>query len=71
MQFTKQAILMRRFKAEPGNTKGGSINVLLTSCLTGFGISCMTTDILCFSLQNRQIQTIQIGGQALVLPVNT
>jgi hypothetical protein len=28
-----------------------------------FGISCMTTDKICFYLQNRQIQTSQTGGQ--------
>ncbi len=28
-----------------------------------FGISFMTTDIFCFYLQNRQIQTSQAGGQ--------
>jgi hypothetical protein len=28
-----------------------------------FGISFMTTDIACFYLQNRQIQTSQTGGQ--------
>ncbi len=28
-----------------------------------FGISCMTTDNLCFYLQNRIIQTSQTGGQ--------
>ena len=28
-----------------------------------FGISCMPTDIFCFHLQNRLIQTSQTGGQ--------
>ncbi len=28
-----------------------------------FGISCMTTDNICFYLQNRLIQTSQTGGQ--------
>ncbi len=28
-----------------------------------FGISCMTTEIFCFCLQNRPIQTSQTGGQ--------
>jgi hypothetical protein len=28
-----------------------------------FGISCTTTDIFCFYLQNRLIQTSQTGGQ--------
>ncbi len=47
----------------PGNTKGGSITVQSTSCLTGFWISCMTTDNFCFYLQNGLIQTSQTGGQ--------
>jgi hypothetical protein len=46
----------------PGNTKGGSITVPLTSYLTGFGISCMITDNFCFYLQNRLIQTSPTGG---------
>jgi hypothetical protein len=33
---------------QTGNSKGGSITVPLTSCLTSFGISCMTTEIFCF-----------------------
>ncbi len=44
----------------PGNTKGGIIIVLLTSCLTG--LECMTTDDFCFYLKNRLIQTSQTGG---------
>ncbi len=46
-----------------GNTKGGSITVLLTSCLTGLESAVLTTDDFCFYLQNRQIQTSQTGGQ--------
>jgi len=38
---------------KPGNTKGGSVTVPLTSCLT--------TDDFCFYLQNRLIQTSQTG----------
>ncbi len=49
--------------ANPGNTRGGSITVPLTSCLTGFGNSCMTTDNFCFYLQNRLIWTSKTGGQ--------
>jgi hypothetical protein len=45
--------------AKPGNTKGGSIPVPLTSCLTGFGISCTTTDNFCFYFHYRLIQTSQ------------
>ncbi len=46
----------------PGNTKGGSITVLLTS-FDWIGISCITTYNFCFYLQNRPIQTSQTGGQ--------
>ncbi len=46
-----------------GNTKGGSMTVLLTSCFDWFGISCMITDNFCFYLQNRLTQTSQTRGQ--------
>jgi hypothetical protein len=49
-------------KLKGRNTKGGSITIPLTSSLTGFVISCMTTDNLSFYLQNRLIQTSQTGG---------
>ena len=42
-----------------GNTKGGSITVPLTSCLTGLEFA----DNFCFYLQNRLIQTSQRGCQ--------
>jgi hypothetical protein len=45
------------------NTKGGSIIVPLTSCLTGLGSAEKTTDIFCFYLQNRLIHTSPTGGQ--------
>jgi hypothetical protein len=47
----------------PGNTKGGSITVPLTSCLTGLESAVWQMTIFCFYLQNRLIQTSQIGGQ--------
>jgi hypothetical protein len=47
---------------QPENTKGGSITVPLTSCLTGLE-SPVNTDSFCFYSQNRQIQTSQTGGQ--------
>jgi hypothetical protein len=46
----------------PGNTKGGSITVLLTSCLTGLESAVRQLTIF-FYLQNRLIQTSQTGGQ--------
>jgi hypothetical protein len=42
-----------------GNTKGGSITVPLTSCLTGLE----SADNFWFYLQNRLIHTSQTGGQ--------
>jgi len=39
----------------------GEASLPLTSCLTAFGISCVTTDNL--FLQNRLIQNSQTGGQ--------
>ncbi len=46
----------------PGNTKMGSITVLLTSCLTGLEL-VVSTDNFCFYLQNRLSQTSQTAGQ--------
>ena len=46
-----------------GYTKGGSITVLLTSCLTGLESAVWQLAIFCFYLQNRLIQTSQTGGQ--------
>ncbi len=47
----------------PGNAKGGSITVLLTSCLTGLESAVWHLTSFCFHLQNRLIQTSQTGGQ--------
>jgi hypothetical protein len=46
-----------------GNTKGGSITVPLTSCLTGLESAVWQLTIFCFYLQNRLIPTSQRGGQ--------
>jgi hypothetical protein len=43
----------------PENTKGGSITVLLTSCLTGLESAVF----FCFYLQNKLVQTSQTRGQ--------
>ncbi len=48
---------------KPGNTKGGSITVPLTSCLTGLELAVSQLTIFAFYLQNRLIQTSQTGGQ--------
>jgi hypothetical protein len=48
--------------AKTGNTKGGSITVLLTSCLTGLesAVQLLTNF---YYLQNRLIHNSQTGGQ--------
>ncbi len=46
-----------------GNTKGGSITVPLTSCLTGLESAVWQLTFFCFYLQNRLIQYSQTGGQ--------
>ncbi len=46
-----------------GNTKGGSITVPLTSCLTILETAVWQLKYLCFDLQNPLIQTSQTGGQ--------
>jgi hypothetical protein len=50
-------------KVEAGNTKGGKYHCTIDLPFDWFGISCMTTDNFCFYLQNRLIQTSQIGDQ--------
>ncbi len=49
---------------KPGNTKGGSITVPLTSCLTGLEwVIGKLTIFVCFYLQNGLTQTSQTGGE--------
>ncbi len=48
------------------NTKGGSITVPLTSCLTGLELAVWQLTMFCFYLQNRLIQTSQTGGQSYI-----
>jgi len=47
---------------QTGDTKGGSITVPLTSCLTGLESAVWQLTNCCFYLQNRLIQTSQTGG---------
>ncbi len=47
---------------QPGNTKGG-YHCTIDLLFDWFGIGCMTTDNFCFYLQNKLIQTSEIGGQ--------
>ena len=46
-----------------GNTKGGSIAVPLTSCLTGLESVVLQQTFFCLYLRNRLIQTSQTGAQ--------
>ncbi len=46
-----------------GNTEGGTITVLLTSCLTGFESAVWQLTIFAFICKNRLIETSQTGGQ--------
>jgi hypothetical protein len=57
--FRHEAEISEIQKMKAGNTKGGSITVPLTSCLTGLELA----DNFCFYLQNRLFQTSQTGGQ--------
>ncbi len=57
--FIQQNTVINR----PGNTKGGSITVLLTSCLTGFESAVWQLTIFVFYLQNRLFQISQTGSQ--------
>ncbi len=52
-------------RSNAGNTKGGSITLPLTSCLTGLesAVWQQTTDNFYFYFQNRLIQSSQSGGQ--------
>ncbi len=40
-EFGRRNILKTDYLVDPGNTKGGSITVMLTSCLTGLGSSVL------------------------------
>jgi hypothetical protein len=51
------------FIVRAGNTKRGKYHSTTDLQFDWFGISCLTTDNICFYLQNRLIQTSQTGGQ--------
>jgi hypothetical protein len=55
-------VVFQKGRLEAGNTKGGSITVPLTSCLTGLESAVWLLTVF-FYLQNRLIQTSQTGGQ--------
>jgi hypothetical protein len=56
---------------KPGNTKGGSITVLLTSCFDWFGISCMTTDNFVFICQTDYSKPVkqEVNGTMILPPL--
>ncbi len=54
---------MDREKQKPGNTKGGSITVLLTSRLTGFGLVRFANNSKNCQLSYSRFLTSQTGGQ--------
>ncbi len=57
LQLLNSCLSVRNRSFKAGNTKGGSITVQLTSCLTGLETA------VSLDLQNRLIQTSQMGGQ--------
>jgi hypothetical protein len=46
-----------------GKLKGEVSHCTIDLLFDWFGISCMTTEVFCFYLQNRLILTSQTGGQ--------
>jgi hypothetical protein len=47
----------------PGNTKSGKYHCTVDLQFDWLGISCITTDNVCFDLQDRLIPTGKTGGQ--------
>jgi hypothetical protein len=58
-----QMIVVRVFYSSCREYWRGKYHCTVDLLFDWFGISCMTTDNFCFYLQNRLIQTSQIGGQ--------
>ncbi len=60
----------RLFKATPGNTKGGSITVPLTSCLTGLDWSVLqikTKIVSCHTADSKPVKQ-KVKGTVILLP---
>jgi len=53
----------KRYFHTPENTKGGFFHCTVDPLFDWSGFSYMTTDSICFYLQNRLIQISQTGGQ--------
>ncbi len=58
---------------KPGNTKGGSITVQLTSCLTGldFGLVCYANKnkIVCCHTADSKLVKQEVNGTVILLPL--
>jgi len=62
---------MRRVKLEPGNTKGGSITVPLTSCLTGLesGVCLQTIFVfICKTDYSKPVKQ-EVNGTVILPPL--
>jgi len=58
-------------KDKPGNTKGGSITVLLTSCLTGLDKSVLqikTKIVSCHIADSKPVKQ-EVNGTVILLPL--
>ncbi len=56
---------------EPGNTKGGSITVLLTSCLTGLGqyvLQMKTKIVSCHTADFKPVKQ-EVNGTVILFPL--
>jgi len=54
-----------------GNTKGGSVTVLLTSCLTGLDLSVLQIKTKIVSCQNADSKSVkqEVNGTVILPPV--
>ncbi len=58
-------------KAEPGNTKGGSITVLLTSCFTGLDLSVLqikTKIVSCHTADSKPVKQ-EVNSRVILPPL--
>ncbi len=56
---------------QPGNTKGGSITVQLTSCLTGLGLPVLQIKTKIFSTHTADTKPVklEVNGTAILSPL--
>jgi hypothetical protein len=58
-------------RVRPGNTKGGSITVLLTSCLTGLDLSVLkikTKNVICHTADSKPDKQ-EVNGTGILPPL--